>query len=108
MLPAALKQVLLDDWARSADAAAPPPPLPRKPCVDAILQRYLECAPGSLDGPGLEESVRAPLPAPPCPRWRGPASRNPCTGASLGGPKALVLLRSSARLPAGLWRSACS
>jgi len=86
VLPAALKQVLLDDWARAADAAAPPPPLPRKPCVDAILQRYLECAPGSLDGPGLEESVRGPLLALEGKR----ASRSPCMGAGLGGPAALV------------------
>ena len=54
-LPAALKQALLDDGQRASEAA--PPPLPRKPCVDAILQRYLDRAPGSLDGPGLEESV---------------------------------------------------
>ena len=54
-LPAALKQALLDDWQRASEAA--PAPLPRKPCVDAILQRYLDRAPGSLDGPGLEESV---------------------------------------------------
>ncbi|KAK9846588.1 hypothetical protein WJX81_007200 [Elliptochloris bilobata] len=54
-LPAALKQALLDDWQRASQAA--PPPLPRKPCVDTILQRYLDRAPGSLDGPGLEESI---------------------------------------------------
>ena len=56
-LPAALKRVLLDDWQRLSDAA--PLVLPHQPSVDAILQRYLDRAPGSLDGPSLEESVRS-------------------------------------------------